>query len=107
MSVMRSDGWNVNTMSKNKRNQFMKIKRTAKYLDWFKEQYLALKGYCPLCNRPMTIAEYTKKDRFATCDHIIELSEGGGNGYNNLRLICNGCNRIKGWEKIKRLFDEW
>lgn len=50
---------------------------------------------CRICGKPLAYNEMT-------IDHIVPLSRGGKNTYDNLRCVCEDCNKIKG----NRLDDE-
>ena len=50
---------------------------------------------CAICGKPL---EYIGM----TIDHIVPISRGGANTANNLRCVCEDCNKIKG----NRLDDE-
>ena len=45
--------------------------------------------FCSLCGRPLDYSEMT-------VDHIIPISRGGKNEENNLRCVCEECNKLKG-----------
>lgn len=44
---------------------------------------------CCLCGKPIEYVDMT-------VDHIVPLSRGGKNTFNNLRCVCENCNKFKG-----------
>lgn len=65
--------------------------------------YLNQGSYCPLCGGQMTwVGEDTSipgthhDDEYATIDHILPLSKGGGWANDNLRLVHRRCNLARG-----------
>lgn len=51
---------------------------------WLREQ-----GRCFYCDRAVT-------PEGAVMDHWVPVAAGGGDGFDNLRLACVGCNAWKG-----------
>lgn len=52
---------------------------------------------CPYCYHKMHITPHYKHDKFLwTIDHKESLAIGGDNSFENLDIICNRCNVIKG-----------
>ena len=45
--------------------------------------------FCEICGKPLLYNEMT-------LDHVIPLSRGGQNTEDNLRCVCEDCNRLKG-----------
>lgn len=45
--------------------------------------------YCSLCGKPIEYADMT-------VDHIVPVSRGGTNDWENMRCVCEDCNRLKG-----------
>lgn len=70
------------------------VKKTPHFKKWFWDECLRLENICPECNQRMG-----GKDRIATTDHIIDLSDGGENDFPNFRVICDVCNHAKDLKK--------
>ncbi len=58
-----------------------------------KKVLLKSKGRCAHCGKPLT-------EKLSTIDHIIPISKGGTNDYNNLAALCDSCNSDKGDEIV-------
>ena len=105
----------MSTDAQRKRNQFALMKQTQKFRNWRFNTYIKQKGRCKKCGRPMFlpisgIARYPNITYMATIDHKTPLYEGGGNGYENLDLVCWKCNEarnetraIKAYKKLGAL----
>ena len=62
-------------------------------VNWLKSRCKQQKYLCALCGMPM------HKDHRAmvpTCDHIIPLSKGGEDHYENIQAVHLHCNQSKG-----------
>lgn len=57
--------------------------------------YLKNNGICTKCGRILQLAD-SKRDDYATVDHIKPVSKGGKSSFNNYQLMCKKCNRLKG-----------
>jgi 5-methylcytosine-specific restriction endonuclease McrA len=79
-------------------------KKTAKGSYTYKEFQEKIKLYdrCPQCNRKWEEIPYSKGSAKykITKDHIIPLSQGGGNDINNIQPLCYRCNFTKGHSLI-------
>jgi hypothetical protein len=62
-----------------------RARRSRKY---FRLQALKIYPYCQWCQRPLT-------PETATTDHLIPLSRGGSNAWDNLCLACRSCNQAR------------
>jgi 5-methylcytosine-specific restriction endonuclease McrA len=93
-------------MSAPGRPAFETKKKTTKFRAWKKKIFQQQLGKCLECGVSMIFPEHRMviEDRssVATVDHIVPLSEGGTNGYENFALICKSCNEKKDWEKRGR-----
>jgi 5-methylcytosine-specific restriction endonuclease McrA len=87
------------------RGAFRAKKRTTKFRNWSKLEYIKNGGRCPLCGQIMTMPgiKYTGKKNMATADHIVPLDDGGNNSYENLRLICFRCNTRLDHSRLQRI----
>jgi 5-methylcytosine-specific restriction endonuclease McrA len=56
---------------------------------------------CNLCGRKFT------KNRLATIDHIIPLSEGGDLTSSNIQALCQSCNSSKHAKILKSFINSW
>lgn len=55
------------------------------------------RGACFYCKRRTLLSDCHKAEPlFATVDHVIPVSRGGANVYENLVLACRVCNEQKG-----------
>lgn len=52
------------------------------------------RGMCALCGKGMSRVHGQRN--FATIDHILPKSHGGGGMIENLRLACKSCNEARG-----------
>lgn len=50
---------------------------------------------CSVCGRECVCTEDRKGSMYPTVDHIIPISRGGTHTWNNVRLVCRGCNASK------------
>jgi 5-methylcytosine-specific restriction endonuclease McrA len=48
-------------------------------------------GYCVYCREQLSVRRSTT-GRWATVDHVVPRSRGGGNSWKNVVLACQGCN---------------
>ena len=57
-------------------------------------------GICPGCSKPMDLhLSFINRERRvfeATWDHIVPKSEGGTDAWDNMQLLCRGCNEERG-----------
>ena len=51
-------------------------------------------GKCPGCDIMVSLT-HDAPDQ-ATVDHVVPLSKGGSEGFDNLQLLCRQCNHDKG-----------
>lgn len=69
------------------------MKRSAPRITLSKDKRVSIydksKHFCSLCGKPLTYGEMT-------VDHIVPLSRGGENKEDNLRCVCEECNKLKG-----------
>ncbi len=80
------------------RPAFQTKKKSRKFFEWVRLEYIRLGGRCPLCNVIMEVPRSGNKGdkgNMATLDHIVDLAKGGTNDYSNFQLICLICNRKK------------
>jgi hypothetical protein len=63
-----------------------KHKRRSRTLKKFRLHALRIHPFCKWCQRPLTTSS-------ATTDHLIPLSRGGSNAWENLCLACSDCNQ--------------
>ena len=61
--------------------------------------YEAQRGFCRGCR-------FRFEKIHLTVDHIVPLSAGGSNYYENLQLLCGSCNALKGKEPHTDLLDK-
>lgn len=74
-------------------------------MHWSKEKWKEIKkelfdyqgGRCEGCGNEF-------EWRNLVIDHIVPVSKGGGDHINNLQLLCDACNRLKGTGTQKRLW---
>jgi len=57
-------------------------------------------GACSLCGHPLDLATEWPSPRFASIDHIVPLSRGGGHVQSNLQYACLDCNVRKGAKAV-------
>lgn len=66
--------------------------------DWHKKRFKKQNGKCALCKEPM-ITPYdghpTNTDFISTLDHIIPLSKGGSDHWENTQAVHYKCNQEK------------
>lgn len=53
------------------------------------------KGYCRGCGRHLEFMEDFNSDDYPSIDHIMPLAKGGLHRWDNVQLMCRGCNRRK------------
>lgn len=51
---------------------------------------------CALCGRVMSLDSAPNSNEHPSIDHIIPLIRGGAHEWDNIRLVCRGCNESKG-----------
>jgi 5-methylcytosine-specific restriction endonuclease McrA len=75
-----------------------KLSRTiALRQDWHKKRFKKQGGICAICGRKMFKAgEKCPQDMRSTLDHIIPLSKGGSDHWENTQAVHNKCNKAKG-----------
>lgn len=57
-------------------------------------------GQCCICNNKLSFDFEITSNRYPSIDHIIPLSRGGFHEWNNVQLLCRGCNIKKGAKLI-------
>ncbi len=75
-----------------------KIKRKS-HIKW-KIKQIAKQPNCCWCNKPMHLND-SNDPLYATIEHIVPLSRGGLDNYNNIKLACNKCNGERGHDMTK------
>ena len=53
------------------------------------------KGYCRGCGRHLEFVEDYNSDVYPSIDHIVPLAKGGLHRWDNVQLMCRGCNSLK------------
>lgn len=56
---------------------------------------------CPVCGDEFYF-DYSLMDKSPEVDHIVPLSRGGTDDYDNLRVICRECNQAAGNKRTPR-----
>lgn len=59
---------------------------------WLKSRVKQQNGLCAICGEPF---HKTVKALKATCDHVIPLSKGGADHYENIQAVHYRCNQEK------------
>ena len=68
-----------------------------RYSPVFKALLVARDGFeCGICGHVLDLSTQHPDPRFASVDHILPLSKGGGHDMANLRLACLTCNCSRG-----------
>lgn len=57
--------------------------------------YVRDKGYCRGCGRHLEFVEDYNSDGYPSIDHIVPIAKGGTHTWDNVQLMCRGCN----WRK--------
>lgn len=52
-------------------------------------------GRCRMCGRPMTFDCDPQSGSYPSIDHITPIAKGGLHSWDNVQLLCRGCNAIK------------
>jgi len=63
--------------------------------NWKKSRFKQQKGICPICSKKMSF-DTNIDDLKPTVDHIIPLSKGGDDHYENVQTVHQKCNFEKG-----------
>lgn len=53
------------------------------------------KGYCRGCGLRLSFDHDPNDDEYPSIDHIVPLSKGGLHRWDNVQLMCRGCNSLK------------
>ena len=62
-------------------------------------------GVCPICGRKIQNKDPSDKKTYMTVDHIIPKSKGGTRKFNNIRPLCERCNRLRGTIDTRYMID--
>ena len=72
-----------------------------------KELFIRDKGICHICNKLCDYNDYVMNGKTVICgnnypsiDHIIPLSKGGTDDWNNIKLAHRWCNSVKGNKEV-------
>jgi 5-methylcytosine-specific restriction endonuclease McrA len=63
--------------------------RSAKHRDWRRKRLKQQGGVCHYCRKPLA-------EDAATLDHVVPLSKGGYDHWENVVAACGPCNQRKG-----------
>lgn len=53
------------------------------------------RGYCRGCGRHIEFVDDYNSDDYPSIDHILPISKGGTHTWDNVQLMCRGCNSLK------------
>ena len=96
-------GYQTKTCSKHCRDQLTRIDRNRRYnklkRDGKFDASVTLKnvfdrfdGVCVCCNKHLSFECDCNSNDYPSIDHITPLSKGGGHTWDNVQLLCRGCN---------------
>lgn len=106
ITTQNKDECKTHTCSKNCRNQLARIDRNKKFKSLKAKNlfdysvtlgnvYKKFGGICICCNKKLSFEENCNSNNYPSIDHIIPLSKGGTHTWDNVQLMCRGCNIAK------------
>lgn len=80
-----------------KDHRYKIAKNNGKYEDiTLAKLYEKDKGICYLCGKHLILNDAYNRPEAPTIEHVIPISKGGTNTWNNVKLACRHCNNLKG-----------
>ena len=73
----------------------------ADYSITLQKLYKRDKGVCKMCNRKLSFDCHYNSNDYPSIDHIQPIAKGGLHTWDNVQLLCRGCNTFKS-DKIPR-----
>jgi 5-methylcytosine-specific restriction endonuclease McrA len=78
------------------RGRMKKQRQTVMRQDWRRKKWKAQKGNCFYCSDPMLLEpQKYQAHKLCTLDHLIPLSRGGRDHWENVVAACHKCNQTK------------
>lgn len=78
------------------KGRFALVRTISLRKDWHKKRFKKQKGLCAICGRKMYLpGEHAPPAVISTLDHIVPLSKGGSDHWENTQAVHYKCNQQK------------
>lgn len=75
-------------------NRYKSLRAQGRFDDSIttKSVYIRYAGICQECGKPLSFSCEKWDNEYPSIDHVIPLSKGGSHEWDNVQLLCRGCN---------------